>query len=226
MGRTNTQLKMSKLNGETLKNQIASVLAESKAKQRKFTETIELQIGLKAYDPMKDKRFAGTIKLPHCPRPNLKIGVLADAKHQDEAKAAGLDAHTAEDLKKFNKNKKIIKKFAAKYSAFLASESLIKQVPRLLGPQLSKVGKFPTPCTHADSLATKALEIRSSVKFQLKKVLGLGVAVGHVEMDEQQLLHNISMAVNFLISLLKKHWQNIRSLYIKLTMGKPMLIYG
>ena len=114
---------------------------------------------------------------------------------------------------------------AAKYSAFLASESLIKQVPRLLGPQLSKVGKFPTPCTHTDSLASKALEIRSSVKFQLKKVLGLGVAVGHVQMEEMQLLQNVSMAVNFLISLLKKHWQNIRSLYIKSTMGKAKQIY-
>merc|ERR1711871_1671221 len=154
---TTSERNMSKLNGDTLRTQIDALLAESKAKQRKFTETIELQIGLKAYDPMKNKRFAGTIKLPHCPRPNLKIGVLADAKHKDDAQGAGLEAHTAEDLKKFNKNKKIIKKFAAKYSAFLASESLIKQVPRLLGPQLPKVGKFPTPCTHADSLATKAL---------------------------------------------------------------------
>jgi len=31
-------------------------------KKRKFTETIDLQIGLKNYDPQKDKRFSGTIK--------------------------------------------------------------------------------------------------------------------------------------------------------------------
>jgi len=222
---TTSERNMSKLNGETLRNQIDALLAESKKKKRNFTETIELQVGLKNYDPMKDKRFAGTIKLPHCPRPNMKIGVLADAKHKDDAVSAGLDAHTAEDLKKFNKNKKIIKKFAAKYAAFLASEALIKQVPRLLGPQLSKVGKFPTPVSHSDSLSAKALEIRSSVKFQLKKVLGLGVAVGNVDMDETQLLQNISMSVNFLISLLKKHWQNIRSIYIKSTMGSPKQIY-
>jgi large subunit ribosomal protein L10Ae len=39
-------------------------------------ETIELQIGLKNYDPQKDKRFAGTIKLPHIPRPKLRICIL------------------------------------------------------------------------------------------------------------------------------------------------------
>ena len=45
---------------------------------------------------------------------------------------------SAEDLKKLNKNKKLIKKLARKYDAFLASEALIKQIPRLLGPGLSK----------------------------------------------------------------------------------------
>lgn len=35
---------------------------------------------------------------------------------------------SVEDLKKFNKNKNLIKKFAKKYDAFLASDTLIKQV--------------------------------------------------------------------------------------------------
>jgi large subunit ribosomal protein L10Ae len=55
-----------------------------------------------------------------------------------------MDKMSVEDLKKFNKNKKIIKKFAKKYDAFLASDTLIKQIPRLLGPGLTKAGKFPT----------------------------------------------------------------------------------
>ena len=32
-------------------------------------------------------------------------------------------------LKKLNKNKKLVKKLAKKYDAFLASESLIKRIP-------------------------------------------------------------------------------------------------
>jgi len=31
-------------------------------KKRNFIETIELQIGLKNYDPQRDKRFSGTVK--------------------------------------------------------------------------------------------------------------------------------------------------------------------
>jgi large subunit ribosomal protein L10Ae len=51
---------------------------------------------------------------------------------------------SADDLKKLNKNKKLIKKLARKYDAFVASDSLIKQIPRLLGPGLSK-GKQQQP---------------------------------------------------------------------------------
>lgn len=45
-----------------------------------------------------------------------------------QAEQIGLDRMSVEDLKKFNKNKNLIKKFAKKYDAFLASDSLIKQV--------------------------------------------------------------------------------------------------
>lgn len=44
-------------------------------------------------------------------------------------------------LFRLNKNKKLVKKLAKKHDAFLASETLIKQIPRLLGPGLSK-GQF------------------------------------------------------------------------------------
>ena len=47
-----------------------------------------------------------------------------------------------EALKKLNKNKKLVKKLAKRYHAFLASEAVIKQIPRLLGPGLNKAGDF------------------------------------------------------------------------------------
>jgi hypothetical protein len=47
--------------------------ATPQEKPRGFTETIELQIGLKNYDPQKDKRFSGAIRLPYVPRPKLKV---------------------------------------------------------------------------------------------------------------------------------------------------------
>ncbi len=47
---------------ETLYECVQEVLKNAQAKKRKFVETIDLQIGLKNYDPQKDKRFSGTVK--------------------------------------------------------------------------------------------------------------------------------------------------------------------
>lgn len=77
---------------------------------------------------------------------------------------------SSDDLKKLNRNKKEVKKLAKQYDAFVASESLIKLIPRLLGPGLNKAGKFPSLITHSDDLATKIEEIRGTIKFQMKKV--------------------------------------------------------
>jgi large subunit ribosomal protein L10Ae len=194
-------------------------------KKRKFVETVELQIGLKNYDPQRDKRFSGTIKLANVPRPRMTVCILADAADIDRAKQIDLEYMSVDDLKKLNKNKKLVKKLAKKYDAFLASEALIKQIPRLLGPGLSKAGKFPTPVSHGDDLSNKVTDLKSTIKFQLKKVLCLRVAVGHVEMSEDQLLANTMLSINFLVSLLKKNWQNVKSLHLKSTMGKPARIF-
>merc|ERR1712061_385803 len=175
--------------------------------------------------PQKDKRFSGTVKLKHIPRHNLKICILGDELHCDEAKANDLPFMSVEDLKKLNKNKKLVKKLAKKYNGFLASESLIKQIPRLLGPGLNKAGKFPTLLTHNDDIDDKVNDLKSTIKFQMKKVLCLNVAVGNVSMAEDELIFNIHLAINFLVSLLKKHWQNVRSLYIKSTMGPSIRLY-
>ena len=77
-------------------------------------------------------------------------------------------------------------------------------------------GKFPTLVTHQETLESKVIEVKAMVKFQLKKVLCMGVAVGNCSMEEKQLFQNVQMSINFLVSLLKKNWQNVSSLHILL----------
>jgi large subunit ribosomal protein L10Ae len=216
---------MSKINKDSLMEYIGEVKKGSVEKKRKFLETVELQIALKNYDPARDKRFSGTVKLRHIPKPSYKICVIGDERHLDEAKNLGIECKSVEDLKKLNKNKKLVKKLAKSYDAFIASDGLIKQIPRILGPGLNKAGKFPTSLSHQEAMEDKVETVKRTIKFQMKKVLCLSVAVGHVEMVDEELLANIMLAINFLVSLLKKNWQNVRSLHIKSTMGKVQRIY-
>merc|ERR1739849_33703 len=119
----------SKINRDALYEQVADMIQKSKDKNRKFTESVELQIMLKNYDPQKDKRFSGTVKLPHVARP--------------------------------------------KYTVCLASDALIRQIPRLLGPGLNKAGKFPAILAQGDDMVAKIEEMKQTIKFQMKKVLCL-----------------------------------------------------
>ncbi|KAI8568026.1 hypothetical protein RHMOL_Rhmol02G0166500 [Rhododendron molle] len=114
-----------KLQSEALREAFSQIPNNAREKKCKFTETIEPQIGLKDYAPQKDKHFSGSVKLSHIPRPKMK------------AEKIGLEYMDVEGLKKLSKNKKLAKKF----HAFLASEAVIKQIPRLLGLGLNKAGK-------------------------------------------------------------------------------------
>merc|ERR1712113_599179 len=152
---------MSKVSKDTLYECVNAVLAGSKDKQRKFLETVDLQIGLKNYDPQKDKRFSGTVKLTHIPRRKFKVCVLGDQAHIDEATSKELPCMSADDLKKLNKDKKKVKRLSKSYDAFLCSDTLIKQIPRLLGPGLNKAGKFPTMITHSDDLEQKVNDVKA-----------------------------------------------------------------
>jgi large subunit ribosomal protein L10Ae len=228
---------MSKLNSELLDSSVDNLLdfsagktvnikgEEKKGKVRKFIESVELQVTLKNYDPSRDKRFSGSFRLPQVPKVNSTVCVIGNQKHCEKADQLGIDKMTIDDLKKFNKNKKLIKKFAKKYDNFLASATLIKQIPRILGPGLTKAGKFPTVLDENENVQEKVETTKATIKFQMKKVMCLSLAVANVQMKRNEIILNVQLAVNFLVSLLKKNWQNVKTLYIKSSMGPPLQIY-
>ena len=97
-----------------------------------------------------------------------------------------------------------------------------------MGPGLNKAGKFPTVLAQNENILSKIDDVRSTVKFALKskKSLCVSVAVAHVGMSKDEIEQNITLASNFLVSLLKKNWQNIKRLHIKSTMGPVQRVFG
>ena len=156
----------------------------------------------------------------------MKVCVIGSVIHLEEAKAAGIDTIDAEGLKAFNKDKNKIKKWAKKYDVLIASDALLKQLTKLVGNILVKLQRHPLPINEGEKVVDKIEDLKHSIKFQLKKVLCLGTAIGHADLSEEQIRQNITLAVNFLVSLLKKGWQNIRTLHIKTTMSPSIRIYG
>merc|ERR1719352_1960076 len=104
-------------------------------------------------------------------------------------KKIGLDYKTQDDLKTFKRNKKLVKKMAKQYDMFIASSTLIRRIPRLLGPTLNKIGKFPSPITANESVENKISElsrtIRGSLKFKVGMPMCLAFAFGNCNQDRE-----------------------------------------
>ena len=83
---------------------------------------------------------------------------------------------------------------------------------------------FPLITIHSLSLSLHSIPPPPSLSTHLQTLV-LGVAIGHVDMSSDDLVANIHLGVNFLVSLLKKNWQNIRTLHIKSSMGRPQRIF-
>ncbi len=85
--------------------------------------------------------------------------VIADAAHIDKCKEIEMPYIDADGLKKkidpTDKKSKVLKKWAKNYKLFFISESLIRQLPKLGGPLLAKMGRFPSVIGANDNFKKK-----------------------------------------------------------------------
>eukprot|EP01006_Ploeotia_vitrea_P064065 TRINITY_DN86872_c0_g1_i1.p1 TRINITY_DN86872_c0_g1~~TRINITY_DN86872_c0_g1_i1.p1 ORF type:complete len:357 (-),score=31.34 TRINITY_DN86872_c0_g1_i1:68-1138(-) len=192
-------------------------------------DSVDLMINLKDYDPAKYRRFCGRIQLPHLIRPNMKILVVTtpeNSLHIQEATQLGLEYCLTDELLQLDKSKKLVKKWAKSYQVVLASEDIVTTLPRLVGPGMARAGRLPTPIPNTPGQLEKVVQAtKATVKFQLKKTLNLGSAVGDWQLNEAQVGENTWLAVQFLVSLLPHQWAQVDKLLLKSTKGKPHVFY-
>lgn len=214
---------MNKLTNEQIKKAIEDALANRK--QRKFTETVDLQVMLRDYDPEKEKRFNSSTTLNYNCRSHLKVCVVGVIQHVEQAKEAGLDGVLVDDLKKFNNEGKLIKKWARKYDVLLVSESQNKNVTKLIGRYITSIGKLPITLSERENVRDKVAELMRTIRFRVKKFPWLAQGVGVDTLTSEELRQNVTKSINFLVSLVPKGWQNIKTIHVKTTMGKAIRLY-
>lgn len=214
---------MNKLTNEQIKKAIEDALENRK--QRKFTETVDMQVMLRDYDPEKEKRFNSSTTLNYSCRSHLKVCVIGVIQHVEQAKEAGIDGVLVDDLKKFNNEGKLIKKWARKYDVLLVSESQNKNVTKLIGRYITSIGKLPITLSERELVKDKVAELMRTIRFRVKKFPWLAQGVGVDTLDAEELRQNVTKSINFLVSLLPKGWQNIKTIHVKTTMGKAIRLY-
>ena len=195
---------MSKVTNAQVREAIEKMLEQRK--KRKFVESVDLQVMLRDYNPEKDKRFNSTTVLNHPVKSNLKICLIGTIKHLDKSKDLDIEKTNIDDLKKFNREAKLIKKWARRFDVILVSESISRDVTKLIGRYVTQIGKLPVPLAENEDVAEKIEELKKTIRFRVKKFPWLAQSVGIDSLDPEDIRQNITKSLNFLASLLPKGW--------------------
>jgi large subunit ribosomal protein L1 len=198
--------------------------ALEKAPERKFSESIDITINLKNIDMAQPKnRIDETIMLPHGIGENIGICVLGKGDIVTQAKDAKVDLILGpEEIERLGGAPREARKIAEKYRFFLAETGVMPQVGRFLGPRLGPRGRMPMPITGGMDIRPIVERLRNSVKIRTKDRTVFSTKVGSTKMKPEQVAENIETIVKRIESVLEQGPLNVRSIYVKTTMGPPV----
>jgi large subunit ribosomal protein L1 len=198
--------------------------AKEKAKPRKFNQSWDFSINLKGLDLKKpENRINAEISLPEGRGKDLKVAVIADSLAEEARKTANLVITKAE-IEELARNRKKLKRIAAEYDRFLGEASLMPAVGKSLGMILGQRGKMPKPIPPKAKIEPFIEAARRTAKISLRETPVIHVSVGMQSMEDEKVAANMEAVFNFLKERLPKGKNNMKSAYIKLSMGPPVKV--
>jgi len=197
--------------------------AIEKAPPRKFSESVDITINLKNIDMAQPKnRIDETILLPNGTGKKVGIAVLGKGDITTQAKASGVDLIIGpEEIERLGGEPREARTMANSYRFFLADTSVMPQVGRFLGPRLGPRGRMPMPIPSGTDIRPIVERLRNSVKIRTKDKKVFHARVGTTEMPPEQIAENIDAVLKRVESVLEQGAMNVRSVYVKTTMGHP-----
>ncbi|WFN35981.1 50S ribosomal protein L1 [Methanomicrobium antiquum] len=195
--------------------------AIEKAPERKFTESIEITFNLKNIDMAQPKnRIDETMVLPKGTGRIQKIAVLGKGDITTQAKAANVELIIGpEEIERLGGEPREARNMADEYMFFLAETAVMPLVGRYLGTRLGPRGKMPQPIPQGLDIGPIVERLRNSVKFRSKDKKTFHVRVGSVKMSPEDVSENIDAVMRKVESNLESGTMNIRSVYVKTSMG-------
>ncbi|BCS90614.1 MAG: 50S ribosomal protein L1 [Candidatus Micrarchaeota archaeon] len=206
-------------------NNIVSTYLDQNKKKRRFLQTVDLIVNIKGYDFSKQENRANfDIRLPNG-RGSKKFNIVIFADDTNIVQAANKLNATVIDGKSISQmqnDKQKLKLLLNRYTISLAQPNLLPVIARALGPVLGPKGKLPKPIAgNLEAAVTNAINT-VSIKSKGKYIPTLQCAVGTEDMESNKIVENIDAVLD---AIIKKYGRNnIKSVYIKLTMAEPLRI--
>lgn len=200
----------------------SEALAElrTKAKRRKFDQTLDLIVNLKDFD-IKRESLNTFVILPHL---NVKKKVCAFLEKPSQK----VFTITKNDIEKITKGD--IKKLTKEYDFFIANAKLMPLIASKFGKILGSAGKMPDPklgciIMHEDEKTISETVERFSRMLKIKaKETSIKIPIGKESMSDKELEENASAVVKAIVDALTKKEHNIKSIMLKFTMSPPIKV--
>ncbi|XP_020591917.1 ribosomal L1 domain-containing protein 1-like, partial [Phalaenopsis equestris] len=112
------------------------------------------------------------------------------------------------------------------YDIFFAERRIITLLPRLIGNYFFKKKKIPLAINISRPGWPEAVRqvCRSTLLF-FGSGTGIGMKVGRVSMDREEIIDNLMAAIEGAVNHVPKKWENIRCMYIKSVQSVALPIY-
>jgi len=204
-----------------------------KTKKRKFPQTFEIIVNLKpTYDLKKpENRVLEYIELPKGRGKPVRVGAVVGPELEKIAKSVFDEVLNKDELPELNKRKG--KEFAKRNYHIVAQVSVMPLLGRYLGKYLGPRKKMPNPkygMIFPDNASEQMLKslyerLQKLVRVCVDKHLTFGIPVGTENMPIEDVIENINHVLNWIFTKIPGGKQNIKSIYLKLTMGPSVRIF-
>ena len=190
------------------------------APERKFVESLDIAFTIKDVDLKNpNNRIQEEIRLPSGRGKQIKVAMFAASDAAQIAKAAGIHVIDTSELEELRKNKGTSKKLANSFDFFLAEVPHMGLIGRYLGVVLGPRGKMPRPVPPVVDPSVIANGLQSTTVIKSRDKVTFQASFGTRSQSHEELLKNAMEVYNRVTSKLERGIGNIRSLYIKTSMG-------
>jgi len=198
-------------------------------KPKNFTQTVEVGVnfvGINFKQP--GNRLNLTVSLPNPVEKKIKVLLFAKDMNLVNTLKPIIDK-TIMDTEIPKLDKKNTKILARDYNLFFAEPSVMAIVGKHLGQVLAPRGKMPKPAPQNINIIKAIIEkSKQSIIISNRKGKSLPTVhfpVGKENFDVNKIYENFSKCLDAILNFIPGKMQNIKSIYIKKTMGPINYIY-
>ena len=203
---------------ENINNAIKEAIEN--APERKFVESMDIQFTIKDVDLKNPtNRIKEEVRLPSGRGRDVRIAMFAAGEAATRAREAGIHVITPPEIEELGGNKGRAKKIGNQFDFFLSEVPHMGLIGRYLGTVLGPRGKMPRPVPPTLDPAVIATGLKTTVVVKSGDKMTFHTTIGTVGQSQEELFANAMEVYNRVVGRLERGAGNIRSLFIKTTMG-------